>query len=41
MATNTIHETVLAIVQLPDGLYRGDDLRLFRDDYPDMLESSQ
>jgi hypothetical protein len=32
---------VIAIVRLPDGLYRGVDLRLFIEDHPDMLETLQ
>ncbi|MCP1843621.1 hypothetical protein ACVIHI_003461 [Bradyrhizobium sp. USDA 4524] len=29
----------VAIFQLPDGLYRGVDLRLFTEDHPDMVEA--
>lgn len=32
-------EMTVAIVQLPDGLYRGVDLRLFTEDHPDMVEA--
>lgn len=37
--TNSHDEMTVAIYLLPEGLYRGVDLRIFTEDHPDMLEA--